>query len=316
VKILVTGCAGFIGFSLIKKLLNQGHSIVGIDNMNAYYDVDLKEQRLSILLQHSKNKFTFLKQDIVNKIDLNPDFDLVIHLAAQAGVRLKAESEELYFNSNILGFKNICDFCEEHKINIIYASSSSVYGLSEGKNTESQAKNYVNNLYGLTKSFNEEYAEIITKRSPIKMTGLRFFTVYGPFGRPDMAYFTFSDSLLNDKKITIFNKGNIQRDMTYIDDIVSGIMGAIRFISKEQLNPHEIFNLGNNHPIKTIFLLETIENKLGKKAIINFEDNIYEKVSSNADISKAKKYLNYSPSTNIEQGITKFLDWLKKYRAN
>lgn len=309
-KILVTGAAGFIGSKISSKLIEERHDVIGIDNFNSYYCTSLKKIRLKNL---QNGKFKFIEADL-RQVELYEDnYDLVIHLAAQAGVRLEREKEIDYLYSNIVGFESICKLCEKKNTNLIYASSSSVYG--NAKNFKEDSNNLQPiNLYGLTKKFNEEYAEIVCKRSNIKAIGLRFFTVYGPEGRPDMAYFSFSKDILRNKKINLFNKGLVSRDMTYIDDVIDGIILTIEFLKKNMVKAqHEIFNLGNGNPIKTKDLLELIENNIGSKAIINYIEKNDELISSRANLLKSKELLKYNPKTNIEEGLREFIKWLKEY---
>jgi len=312
-KIFVTGCSGFIGFHLIKKLLAAGHKVVGIDNNNNYYSPLLKLKRLDLL--KSKN-FTFYERDI-NNININEqNFDLALNLAAQAGVRVQKEKEHLYKSSNVDGFVSFCNFCKKKNINkIIYASSSSVYAdINEGKFSETSPLKPKSN-YGKSKLLNENYAsEIINKLNDLSMIGLRFFSVYGPYGRPDMAYYAFTKAIKEKATIILNNDGNMSRDMTFIDDIVEGIMGAIEFILKEdKVIKNEIFNLGNDAPIKTSDLLKKIEQILGKKALIKQHETKNEVLKTHADISKAKNLLAYEPKVSFEKGIKKFLDWHEHY---
>ena len=309
-KILVTGSSGFIGFHLIKRLLREGHEIIGVDNHNDYYDVSLKELRLNSL--GTKN-FSFYKQDI-NKLSISESgFDMAINLAAQAGVRVKKEHEYLYEESNINGFKKFCEFCKLKGIdNIIYASSSSVYSERiNGKFSESELNLVPKSKYGASKLANEQYAKQFMDISNISFVGLRFFSVYGPFGRPDMAYFSFTNSIKRNTAITLNNRGLMLRDMTYIDDIIDGICGAIIYMNnaKEQVR-NEIFNLGNDQPISTKELLSTIEKKLKNTTEIKHLNTNNETLMTHADITKAKNLLRYDPKVSFEKGIELFLNWL------
>ena len=313
-KILITGASGFIGYHLIKKLLLLDHVIYGIDNYSNYYDVELKLLRKKSL-EHEN--YFFFKQDI-NSISLdNEEFDLAINLAAQAGVRVGKNQEYLYQKTNVEGFKSFCEYCCNNGISkIIYASSSSVYSdAGNGKFSENLTQLSPKSLYGKSKLKNEEYAsELIEKDLISSIIGLRFFSVYGPYGRPDMAYFLFADALLKGTPILLNNHGTMFRDMTYIDDIVDGIVRSINFISKNTQNKtNEIFNLGNDTPIETIHLLRSLEQKLNKKASITHQLTNNESLYTHADISKAKKILGYRPKTNLEEGIQKFIDWYIKY---
>ena len=310
-KILVTGSSGFIGFHLVKTLLALGHKVVGVDNHNDYYDTNLKLTRLNLL---KNNNFKFYLQDL-NNLDIEDiDFDIAINLAAQAGVRVSKEKYYLYKNSNIEGYKKFCNFCIYKKIsNIIYASSSSVYSDESNEkyneeNTNLKPKSY----YGKTKIENEEYSNLLAHKENLNFVGLRFFSVYGPYGRPDMAYYSFTDALQNNKEITLINDGNMYRDMTYIDDIIDGILKTINFICNSKNIKNEIFNLGNNAPISTLTLLKTLEQKLNKKGKIVSKKTNDESSYTHADITKAQNVLGYNPRTEFLNGIDKFLDWYKK----
>jgi len=313
-KILVTGSSGFIGYHLKKKMLENGHEVVGIDNHNDYYDVLLKEHRRINLMSDT---FKFYHQDINDiSIDEN-DIDLAINLAAQAGVRVKKEKEYLYEHSNINGFKSFCKFCQKKGIKkIIYASSSSVYSDSHTKKfIENETQLIPKSKYGASKLANELYAKLFTSKTNISMIGLRFFSVYGPMGRPDMAYYLFTEAIKNNDFIFLNNEGQMSRDMTYIDDIVQGIEGAIKLINQEKKQfKNEIFNLGNNQPISTKKLLETIESKLEKTTKIRGNRTNNEAIITHADITKAKNLLGYDPKTSFEDGIEKFLQWHKDYK--
>ena len=313
-KILVTGSSGFIGYHVVKQLIKKGHYVYGVDNHNEYYCSKIKEDRNNLNL--NKN-FFFLKADINNLPKFsNTNFDLVIHLAAQAGVRVLPKFRKFYKTTNINGFKSICNFCHENNINkIIYASSSSVYSDSgKEKFSESCTKLTPKSQYGSSKLENETFATRFAKKNDISMIGLRFFSVYGPYGRPDMAYFSFTESIKNGSMITLYDNGNMLRDMTYIDDIVDGIMKSIDYISKEKINgKNEIFNLGNERPIKTIDVLNTIESLLNKKSKIKLMPSKNEALRTHANISKAKKVLGYSPQTSFNDGIKNFITWHNQY---
>ncbi len=315
-KILVTGASGFIGYHLVKSLLKNDHRVIGIDNHNDYYDPALKELRNK---NNTSKNYELFKQDI-NNINLKKrDFDLAINLAAQAGVRIPKKNEYLYKHTNINGFKSFCNFCKNNNINkIIYASSSSVYSdFNYEKFSETSKILEPKSEYGASKLSNEAYANKFAKKEGIKFIGLRFFTVYGPFGRPDMAYYSFTDSLKNNKKIFLNNNGKMLRDMTYIDDIIKGIMLAIDFIfKKSNEGRNEIFNLGNDSPISTKFLLETLENKLNTRANIEINFTSNELLRTHADISKAKNLLGYDPKISFNDGIKEFLIWHKTYYEN
>ena len=312
-RVFVTGSSGFIGFHLVKKLLNDGHQVVGIDDHNDYYNTSLKLKRLSLL---NSNNFKFYKNDL-NNIRINEnDFDLAINLAAQAGVRVSEEKEYLYEHSNVEGFKSFCNFCKKNNINkILYASSSSVYSdINKKKFCETSTSLMPKSKYGKSKLLNEIYASELIECNNLSMVGLRFFSVYGPFGRPDMAYYAFTKAIKEKEMIYLNNNGNMYRDMTYIDDIVIGISGAIDYVfSKKNENKNEIFNLGNDAPIRTIDLLQKIEQKIGIKALIKPNKTENEAFKTHADITKAKNLLGYDPKVNFDEGIERFLDWHKQY---
>ena len=311
-KIIITGACGFIGFHLSKKLLEQNHSILGIDSLNDYYDLSLKEKRLTKLRESKKFKFfKFSLNDVKEIEEIFKNFrpNIVINLAAQAGVRYSEINPNAYIDSNILGFLNILKLSLNYQIDkLIYASSSSVYG----DNSKAPFKeNYLLNpisLYGKTKLSNELIAEEFSKLSPIQFIGLRFFTVYGPYGRPDMAYYKFSQKIQNKEMITLYNKGNMSRDMTYVDDIINGIVLSID--KKIFETRHEIFNLGNTHPISTIELIKIIERRYKRKALISHKSSENEVFITHADITKSQKVLGYKPVTNIVDGMYNFFEWL------
>ena len=312
-KVLVTGSSGFIGFHLIKELLNAGYDVVGIDDHNDYYNPDLKLKRLALL--NSKN-FSFHALDINNITIEDRNFDLAINLAAQAGVRVSKDKEYLYESTNIAGFESFCKFCTENDINkILYASSSSVYSdTGKEKFYEHEASLEPKSKYGESKLLNEIYASELIKSFDLSMVGLRFFSVYGPFGRPDMAYYSFTKAIKENRTIRLNNEGNMYRDMTFIDDIIQGTLGAIDYVFKSECkNKNEIFNLGNDAPIKTIYLLRKIEKIIGKKALIQHFKTKNENIKTHADITKAKNLLGYDPIVSFDEGIERFLDWHKHY---
>ena len=311
-KILITGAAGFIGFHLARALCKKNYHIVGIDNLDDYYDQSLKKHRLSILNKY-KN-FSFFKSDLKELATLSENFDLAIHLAAQAGVRLPESMHYKYEISNIEGFNFFLDFCEKREINkIIYASSSSVYGNHPIKPFV-ETLNLLEpvNRYAASKMANELAANVYQKKHNINLIGLRFFTVYGPLGRPDMAYFNFAQKILNNEEIELFDNGKLQRDMTYIDDIIDGIIGTIEYSSRNEVD-FQIFNLGNEKPIQTTYLLILIEKKLNKSALIKNINRSKEVRITYADCAKALKVFGYSPKVEIEDGISEFLRWYTRY---
>ena len=329
-KILVTGAAGFIGYHLIESLLKDGHEIIGLDNFNSYYDVSLKRARINNI-HHTQ--FSLLEIDLVDKKSLislfeKNNFDVVVNLAAQAGVRYSLTNPEKYIESNIIGFTNILETCRHNEIaNLVYASSSSVYGMNfEVPFDEDHSVDHPVSLYAATKRSNELMAHTYSHLFNLPTTGLRFFTVYGPWGRPDMALFLFTKAILDGKPIQVFNDGKMIRDFTYIDDIVSGIKGAILNPSKatERNNaklksstssaPYRIFNLGNNQPVTLENFINAIEVSTGKKAIKEYlpmQPGDVQKTFANID--KAAKSLGFVPSTSIEEGVKKFVDWYMKY---
>ena len=312
-NILVTGSSGFIGFHVAKKLLEKGYQVHGIDNHNDYYSISLKETRKKIL-ERLGLKFQMLDINYISQLTSN--FDLVINLAAQAGVRVPEEKEYLYERTNIRGFESVCDFCNKRNINkLIYASSSSVYSdISKGKFKESSTPLVPKSKYGRSKLKNEEFANYFSTETNIKMIGLRFFSVYGPYGRPDMAYYLFSESIMNNKPIRLNNDGLMFRDMTYIDDVVDGIIGSVDFIySKERTIKNEIFNLGNDRPVSTWELLKILEFNLRKKTKIIKIETKNESSFTHANISRAKNLLGYNPKVSLEKGIKKFLNWYLNY---
>ena len=314
--VLITGSAGFIGSVTAKKLLMLGCQVIGIDNLNSYYDVSLKKERLEELEPH-KN-FKFFNIDIADSEKLTNLFqelrpNIVINLAAQAGVRYSLENPRAYLDSNPVGFFNILENVKNFNIErLIFASSSSVYGASSEipykvtTSTDSPVS-----LYAATKKSNESLAYAYSNICKIPVIGLRFFTVYGPMGRPDMAYFKFTNMIANEQEITIYNEGKMSRDMTYIDDIVNGVLSSIEFNEFEKNSYFEIFNLGNDAPVSTWNLIEHIEKFIGKKAKYKFEFSEIEVKKTWADISKSRNGLNYNPVTTFEQGMDKFLFWYK-----
>ncbi len=312
--VLVTGSAGFIGFHLSKKLLELGYHVVGIDNLNPYYDVGLKKARLDLLKAH--NRFHFIEGDIQDLSTLkdlfkNHKITRVCNLAAQAGVRHSLKDPFSYQKSNIEGFLNLLEMAREFRVeNFVYASSSSVYG--KNKNNPYSVEDRVDNpisLYAATKKANELMAHAYSHLYGIPCTGLRFFTVYGPWGRPDMALFLFTDAILHDRPINVFNYGNMRRDFTYIDDIVAGTVSAI-----EKPAPYEIFNLGNSDSTSLMDFIETIESELGMKAekkMLPMQPG--DVAETSADIAKSREILGFSPKTPLQEGIRAFIAWYRKY---
>ncbi len=331
-KILITGAAGFIGFHLSKKLLDQSYQIIGIDNLNDYYEPSLKQSRLEILGKY--NNFNFHKVDLKDKAAVDHIFETyqpthVINLAAQAGVRYSIENPYAYVDSNLIGFINILEGCRNYPVeHLLYASSSSVYGgnkvapFSTNHNVDHPVS-----LYAATKKSNELMAHTYSHLYGIPTTGLRFFTVYGPYGRPDMAYFSFTKDILTGKPIKVFNHGKMERDFTFIDDIVEGIVKLIDKApaankdwdeSRDDLGssfaPYKIYNIGNNNPIQLMRFINALESALGKEA-----EKIYmdmqpgDVLRTYADVSELERDINFKPSTSIEDGLKKFTEWYEEY---
>lgn len=318
-NILITGSAGFIGFHLAYKLISQNKNVIGIDNLNTYYDVNLKDYRLKQLKKISKSKnFLFYKIDISDKKKLLSIFKKhkitkIIHLAAQAGVRYSFENPQTYADTNLIGFFNILEGCRLNNIkNLIYASSSSVYGESKDfPYKETRMINKPLQFYAATKICNEVMAYSYSKLYKIKTVGLRFFTVYGPYGRPDMAYYSFVKKISENKKIKVFNNGNHLRDLTYIDDIIRGIM---LIISKKQNKLYQILNIGNGNPITLMNMIRNIEDSLNKKAKIVFlkkQKGDMEKTF--ASIENIKKNYSFKPLVDAKKGIKYFVSWFLDY---
>lgn len=331
-KILITGSSGFIGFHLARYLLQKEMFVVGIDNMNDYYDVKLKESRLDILNRY--DNYRFYKVDLkdkekIDKIFKKYGFDYVINLAAQAGVRYSIKKPYSYIDSNIVGFMNILEACRNNKIkHLLFASSSSVYGWNKTVpfSTEHNVDHPVS-LYAATKKSNELMAHAYSHLYNIPTTGLRFFTVYGPWGRPDMAYFSFTESIVNDKAINIFNHGDMERDFTYIDDIVEAVYKLIDKIPEANINwdesktkisesfaPYKIYNIGNNTPIKLEKFIYILEEKIGKKSIKNYmemQDGDVRKTY--ADTSDLENDIGFRPNTSLEDGLEKFVKWYEEF---
>ena len=314
-NILVTGSCGFIGFHLTKALLNKGFKVTGLDNLNDYYDINLKKDRLRIL-QEYKN-FIFYLEDLtdLNKVKkFGPKISIAINLAAQAGIRLPENENFKYLHSNVEGFCSFLEFCKINDVeDILYASSSSVYsGIAEIPYREDFKLVKPLSKYAETKIFNENEARKFAEKYKKKVIGLRFFTVYGPWGRPDMAYYKFTKNILNNEEIILFNNGEHSRDMTYIDDIVNGILGAISYLDIIK-NKHEIFNLGNSSPVKTKSLLHLIEKKFNKNCQIKYVNASKENRITLAECSKSKTLLGYMPKVPVELGMEAFFDWFVQY---
>ncbi|MBQ3469143.1 MAG: GDP-mannose 4,6-dehydratase [Bacilli bacterium] len=321
-RFLVTGSSGFIGSYLCRRLLeDNSNRVVGIDNMNDYYDVSLKEDRLKKLKENPN--FTFYKVDIADKEEVfkifeKENFDIVINLAAQAGVRYSIDHPDCYINSNVLGFYNILEACRRYPVKkLLFASSSSVYG--NNKKTPYKTTDMVDtpvSLYAATKKSNELMAYAYSNLYNIPVVGLRFFTVYGPMGRPDMAYYLFTKRIMEDKPIKVFNKGDMYRDFTYVEDIVDGITALIPIdIPADENNiKYKIYNIGNNHPVKISEFIKILEKLIGKEAKKEFlpmqDGDVYKTF---ADIDELTKDTGFSPKTSIEEGLEEFVKWYKEY---
>lgn len=334
-KILVTGAAGFIGYHLCLDLLNQGHTVVGLDSINSYYDVNLKYARLTNLginggadLQintgyksHRFPSFTFFKTDITDQEFMNElfgtgQFEVVCNLAAQAGVRYSLENPYEYINTNILGFTVILECCRHHQVNkLVYASSSSVYGQNvETPYNVNQKVDSPVSLYAASKTSNELMAHTYSHLFGIKTIGIRFFTVYGPWGRPDMAIFLFTDAILKGNPIRVFNEGNLSRDFTYIDDIIEGVQRIILGNASKNKALHQLYNIGNSKPVQLMEFISAIEEKTGKMAEKQMfpmqQGDVYQ---TWADIENLQKNYNYKPTTSVQEGISEYVDWFKSY---
>ena len=327
---LVTGAAGFIGFYVCQRLLALGHKVTGIDNLNDYYDVQLKQDRLAQLLPDSD--FTFHKLDLADRLGIarlfaEGQFQRVIHLGAQAGVRYSLENPMAYADSNLIGTLTILEGCRQHNIeHLVYASSSSVYGMnSKMPFSTSDRVDHPVSLYAATKKSNELMAHTYSHLYGIPTTGLRFFTVYGPWGRPDMAMFLFTKAIIEGKPIKVFNHGQMQRDFTYVDDIVEGI---IRIQNKPPVAdmawdgqdasssaaPYKVFNIGNNQPVKLMTFIEAIEQAVGKEAVKQYlpmQDG--DVPATFADIDDLQQTVGFKPATPIQQGVAEFVRWYKAY---
>lgn len=320
-KILVTGAAGFIGYHLSKKLLSQGATVVGFDNLNDYYDVNLKYARLRELEPYES--FSFIKGDLADKVAVDDlfaehKFDIVVNLAAQAGVRYSIDNPQAYMESNVIGFFNILEACRHNPVeHLLYASSSSVYGNQQKTpfSTDDDVSKPIS-LYAATKKSNELMAYTYSHLYSIPTTGLRFFTVYGPFGRPDMAYFSFTQKIMKGETIKIFNNGDMYRDFTYVDDIVTGIENMLCNPPEPDENGDRatVYNIGNNSPEQLMYFIETLEKALGKNAVKEFlpmqPGDVYQ---TYADVTPLIEKFGFKPSTSIEDGLGRFVEWYKEY---
>ncbi|MFC5269490.1 NAD-dependent epimerase [Adhaeribacter terreus] len=346
-KILVTGTAGFVGFHFAEKLLSRGDEVVGVDNINDYYDIKLKFARLTESgipeaeiawnreVQSQKHAaYRFIRMNLEDKKELmelcdRENFDVIVHLAAQAGVRYSITNPDCYAQSNLVSFLNILEASRHHQIkHLVYASSSSVYGLNEKMpfsvkhNTEHPVS-----LYAASKKANELMAHTYSHLYRIPTSGLRFFTVYGPWGRPDMAYYSFAEDISNNKPIKVFNEGKMQRDFTYIDDIVNGIVNVMDKPAEpcadwnaqepdpsRSTAPYCIYNIGNNNPVELMSFISEIEKNLGKKALLEMQGiQAGDVVATWANVDDLLQHFNYKPDTTIQDGLKKFTDWFKAY---
>ncbi|MCD8921211.1 NAD-dependent epimerase [Staphylococcus gallinarum] len=330
-KILITGAAGFIGSHLAKKLIAQHHEVIGVDNINDYYSVSLKEDRLKSI---GDNNFTFFKLNLEDYEDLKEVFikeqpEVVVNLAAQAGVRYSLENPRAYIDANVVGFMNILE-CSRHfdVKHLIYASSSSVYGANTSKPfSTSDNIDHPLSLYAATKKSNELMAHTYSHLYQLPTTGLRFFTVYGPWGRPDMALFKFTKAIVNDEAIDVYNHGNMMRDFTYVDDIVEAISRLIKKPAEpnpewsganpdpsSSYAPYKVYNIGNNSPVRLMEFVEAIENKLGKTAKKNYMDlQAGDVPETYANVDDLYNNIDFKPETSIQDGVNKFIDWYLNY---
>lgn len=331
-KILVTGAAGFIGFHLSQRLLNRGEEVIGLDNLSNYYDVNLKQDRLSELVEY--DNFSFHKLDLADRESIaelfkNQNFDVVAHLAAQAGVRYSLQNPHAYVNSNLVGFINILEGCRHSKVkHLVFASSSSVYGANKKiPFAVSDNVDHPISLYAATKKSNELMAHTYSHLYNLPTTGLRFFTVYGPWGRPDMALHMFTKAILEKQPLDVFNYGKMKRDFTYVDDIVEGVVRVIDKIPEPNPSwssnipdpsssyaPYKLYNIGNNQPIELIEFIEVLEDCLGIKA----EKNMLpmqpgDVLATYADVDDLVRAVGFKPNTSIEDGIKRFVQWYRSY---
>ncbi|PJZ53398.1 NAD-dependent epimerase [Leptospira adleri] len=346
-KILVTGSAGFIGFHTVQKLIREGHEIVGLDNLNNYYDVSLKKARLEesgidtasiqpgkILISRTSPRYKFVLMDLADTTGIeslfqSENFEKVCHLAAQAGVRYSLTNPHAYLNSNILGTLNILESCRKFGVShLVYASSSSIYGLNTRMPFQTdQNTDHPVSLYAASKKSNELMAHVYSHLYKLPTTGLRFFTVYGPWGRPDMAIFLFTKAVIEGAPLDVYNEGKMKRDFTYIDDVVDGVVKVIERPATQDLNwnsdspnpsssvaPYKIYNIGNSSPVQLLEFIQAIEDAIGKKAVLNFLPmQKGDVVSTWADTTDLEVVFGYKPNTPVKEGIAKFVEWYNRF---
>ncbi|MBT0654213.1 NAD-dependent epimerase [Geomobilimonas luticola] len=331
-KVLVTGAAGFIGFHLVKRLLAQGREVTGLDSLNDYYDVNLKLARLRQLEGNPRFRFVrgdLADQEAMDRLFADGEFQVVVHLAAQAGVRYSLKNPYAYADSNLAGFLTVLEGCRHHQVrHLVFASSSSVYGA----NTRIPFSVHHNvdhpvSLYAATKKANELMAHSYASLYGLPVTGLRFFTVYGPWGRPDMAYYSFTRAILAGEPIDVFNDGKMQRDFTYVDDVVEGVMRTMERIPSSDPSwsgdrpdpgtsyaPYRIYNIGNNRPVELMRFIEVLEENLGKKAVKNLLPMQAGDVPATcADVDDLMRDVGFKPTTSIEEGLGRFVEWYREY---
>lgn len=321
-QILITGAAGFIGFHLCRRLLSDGWAITGMDNLNDYYDPALKQARLALLKEFPA--FSFHRLDLADREGMRLLFaetkpEIVVHLAAQAGVRYSVENPHVYIESNVMGFLNILEGCRHYKVkHLVYASSSSVYGLNtQMPFSVADFVDHPASLYGATKKANELMAHSYSHLYGIPTTGLRFFTVYGPWGRPDMAYFSFTKAILAGKTISLFNHGKMKRDFTYVDDVIEGVVRVMRHVPQgtpERALPYKIYNIGNENPVELERFVQILEEHLGQKAVIQYSPmQAGDVVATYADVQDLMRDTGFAPSTSLEDGLRHFAKWYGEY---
>lgn len=331
-KILVTGAAGFVGFHLVQRLLERGHEVVGLDNVNDYYAVSLKEDRLRILEPLPGFRFvraSLADRPVMEALFATEHFDMVANMAAQAGVRYSLENPHAYIDSNVVGFLNILEGCRHNKVtHLVYASSSSVYGANTTVPfSEHHSAAHPVSLYAATKKSNELMAHTYAHLYDLPVTGLRFFTVYGPWGRPDMAYFSFTKAILEGRSIDVYNHGRMRRDFTYVDDIIEGVVRVLDHVPCHNPSwnagipdpatsaaPYRVYNIGNNRPVELGRFIEVLEECIGKKALKNFLPmQPGDVLATSADVADLADAVGFRPDTSIETGIARFVDWYRGY---